>query len=63
VKVFPLQLGEFSKDPLRAALKSECAPRFVAGYFADVIEHIQKGIVFLSNEPRRNQSETQIAGI
>lgn len=43
VKEFPLQLGEFSKDPLRAALKSECAPRFVAGYFADVIQHIQKG--------------------
>lgn len=43
VNEFPLQLGEFSKDPLRAALKPECAPRFVAGYFADVIQHIQKG--------------------
>ncbi len=43
VHQFPWQLGQFASDPVRAALKKEYAPHFVAGYFSDVIQHINKG--------------------
>ena len=43
VAEFPEQLGHYSKDPLRAALNPGDAPYFVAGYFADVIQHLNKG--------------------
>lgn len=43
VKEFPVQLGKFALDPLRAALKVENAPHFVGGYFAEVIQHLDRG--------------------
>lgn len=43
VKEFPEQLGHYAKDPLRAAQNPGDAPFFVAGYFTDVIQHLNKG--------------------
>ncbi len=42
VAEFPEQLGHYCKDPLRGALNPGDAPFFVAGYFADVIRHLNK---------------------
>jgi hypothetical protein len=43
IKQFPEQLGQYAKDPLRAAERSGDAPMFVAAYISNMINHLETG--------------------
>ncbi|MGH2507081.1 MAG: hypothetical protein ACRDHZ_06670 [Ktedonobacteraceae bacterium] len=43
VKQFPEQLGQYSNDPLRAALNPGDAPMFVAAYMSNMVGHLETG--------------------